>query len=185
MLSMKESRSHQLVEALNQKRLVRFSRRFEDASIRGYVSSVGPKWFLLALVSDRIRFDGFECFRIADAKSLVEDPYAEFVEAALKKRKEKKPKTPAVKLGSIEELLLSANRRFPLVTIHLEAMTPEICHIGRVLGVEGNRVSLLEIGPDASWASHPSEYDVRKITRVNFGGGYEDALHIVGGNRDG
>jgi hypothetical protein len=41
---------------------VRFSRRFEQSAIRGYVLDVGPRFFLFALVSDRIWFDGFECF---------------------------------------------------------------------------------------------------------------------------
>ena len=47
---------------------VRISRRFESSPIRGYVIEVGPTFFLLALVSDRLWFDGFECFRIADLK---------------------------------------------------------------------------------------------------------------------
>ena len=48
--------------------LVRFYRRFEDSSVRGYVLDIGPKFFLLALVSDRVWFDGFECFRISDVR---------------------------------------------------------------------------------------------------------------------
>jgi hypothetical protein len=42
-------------------------------------------------------------------------------------------------------------------------------------------VSLLEIGPDAKWEDKPKEYRVTEITRVNFGGDYENALHLVGG----
>ena len=40
---------------------------------------------------------------------------------------------------------------------------------------------LLEINPDASWDAEPREYRLRDITRVDFGGDYEDALHLVGG----
>ena len=100
--------------------IVRFSRRFEDFAIRGYVLDVGPRLFLLALVNDRIRFDGFECFRVGDVRDLTPDPYGAFAEAALEKRRERKPKTPRVSVASIEELLLSAGRAFPLVTIHRE-----------------------------------------------------------------
>ena len=77
---------------------------------------VGPQFFLLALVSDRIRFDGFECFRINDVKKLRPDPYAPFAKAALKKRRERRPKKPRVSLANIEELLLSAGKAFPLIT---------------------------------------------------------------------
>jgi hypothetical protein len=43
-------------------------------------------------------------------------------------------------------------------------------------------MSLLEINPDATWDDTPSEYRLSEITRVNFGGDYEDALYLVGGS---
>ncbi|SPF44254.1 conserved hypothetical protein [Candidatus Sulfopaludibacter sp. SbA4] len=125
---------------------------------------------MLAPVSDRIRCDGFECIRCADVKDLRPDPYATFVETALKKRSERRPKKPRVSVGSIEELLLSAGRAFPLVTIHREQVDLEVCWIGRVQGIDRGRLSLLEIGPDAKWEDSPEEYRVAEITRVNFGG---------------
>jgi len=162
--------------------LARLSRRFEDSKIRGYILDIGPTFFLLALVSDRIRFDGFECFRVSDVLDVKQDPYAAFAEAALEKRGQPKPKKPEVSVDDVEALLLSAGRIFPLVTIHREQVDPDICWIGRVLGVNRGRVSLLEINPDATWDSSPNEYPLREITRVNFGGDYETALHLVGGD---
>jgi hypothetical protein len=50
-----------------------------------------------------------------------------------------------------------------------------------VLGVNRGRVSMLEICPDAMWDETPSEHRLNEITGVNFGGDYEDALHLVGG----
>ena len=86
-------------------------------------------------------------------------------------------------MASIEELLLSASRAFPLVTIHRERVDPHICSIGRVLGIDRGRVALLEMNPHAMWEKTPSGYLVREITRVNFGGDYEDALAVVGGRQ--
>jgi hypothetical protein len=51
-----------------------------------------------------------------------------------------------------------------------------------VIGVSKSRLSLLEVGPDAVWDEKPAEVLLREITRVDFGGGYEEALHLVGGN---
>lgn len=164
---------------------VRISRRFEDFDARGYVLDVGPRFFLLALVNDRLWFDGFECFRIADVKSLKPDPYTAFAQAALKKRGERKPKKPRVSVENLEDLLLSANRSFPLVTIHREQVDPDVCHIGRVVGIARGRVTLLEIKPNATWEASPRGYRLNEITRVDFGGDYEDALHIVGGDPPG
>ena len=78
-----------------------------------------------------------------------------------------------------------AGRAFPLVAIHTEEEDPEVCFIGRVLGVTQRRLRLVEINTDATWESEPTEYRLDAITRVDFGGGYEDALHIVGGDPPG
>ena len=166
---------------MRSRQFVRFYRRFEDTCIRGYVLDIGPEFFLLSLVSDRVRFDGFECFRISDLKNLRPDPYAEFAKAALRKRGERKPKKPHISMANVGALLVSASHVFPLVTIHRERIEPDICHIGRVLKVRNGRLSLLEIDPDAKWDCSAKEYRISEITRVNFGGDYEDALHIVGG----
>jgi hypothetical protein len=84
-------------------------------------------------------------------------------------------------VANIEDLLLSAGKAFLLVTIHREQVDSDVCWIERVQGVNRGRVSLLEIGPDAVWEDTPEEYRIKEITRVNFGGDYENALHIVGG----
>jgi len=167
---------------MRNQRLVRLSRRFEDSAVRGYVLDIGPQFFLLALVSDRIWFDGFECFRISDIKRVKPDPYAPFAEAALRKRGERRPKKPGVSVTNVEELLLSASQAFPLVTIHRENIEPDAGWIGRVVGVHRRRVSLREIDPQATWEDATTEYRLSEITRVNFGGDYENALHLVGGN---
>jgi hypothetical protein len=145
------------------------------------VLDVGPTFFLLALVSDRIWFDGFECFRIDDICDLKPDPYAAFTEAGLRKRGERIPNKPSVSIEGIEELVLSAGRAFPLIAIHREHIIPDVCWIGSVLGVERGRVSLLEINPDATWDQKPRKHLLSEITRVDFGGDYENALHLVGG----
>jgi|SRR5271165_76882 len=171
-----------LVGAKTKGTLIRLTRRFERSKIRGYVLDIGPEFFLLALVSDRIRFDGFECFRVRDILGVNPDPYATFAEAALKRRGFVKPRKPRLNVTNIGDLLRSAGELFPLVTIHREQVDPDVCWIGRVLNVYRGRVSLLEIGPDAAWDSAPSEYRLKEITRANFGGDYENALHLVGGD---
>jgi hypothetical protein len=104
------------------------------------------------------------------------------VESALRKRRARRPRKPKVSVRGLRELLLSAGKGFPLVTIHGEKVDASVCQIGRVIGVTNGRTSILEIGPGASWNEAPTEYALEQITRVDFGGDYEDALHIVGGD---
>jgi hypothetical protein len=170
-----------LQRAMRTRQLVKFTRPFEDGYVYGFVLAIGPQFFLLALVDD-VRFNGFQCLRISDVRGLqVPAKYAAFVLAALKMRGERMPRRPRVKLGSLEQLLWSANRAFPLVTIHREKADPDVCHIGRVSILQKGHVSLLEIGPDAVWDRVLSEYRLKEITRVDFGGDYEGALRLVGG----
>jgi hypothetical protein len=180
-LPMPQKRS-QLAAARRYKALVKFTRPFEQGSVNGYVIDIGPQFFLVALVSDGIRFNGFQCFRLSDVRRLqVPHKYAAFAEAALKKRGERIPKKPHVVVASLPKLLLTANQTFPLVTFHREKVDANVCQIGRVIELRNGRVSMLEIGPDAVWDETPETYRLSEITRVDFGGDYEEALHLVGG----
>lgn len=166
------SRAPSLRKALRNRILVRFTRPFEEGRVHGYVLEFGPKFFMVAIVNESMRFDGFQCFRLSDVRNLkVPDPFAEFAEAA-----------PPVDLRTMPRLLQTANGAFPLVTIHREAVDNEACHIGRVVHVGEGYVWLLEIGPDARWDKEPLRYQLNQITQVDFGGGYEEALHLVGGS---
>jgi hypothetical protein len=166
---------------MRERTLVRFRQRFETASIHGYIHGVGAKFVLVAIVNDRVWLEGFECFRIKDVRGIKPDPYRKFIERALKLRGERKPKRPRIKMGSIGEIIVSASRLFPLVTIHQEETRPDVCWIGRVLGVDSGRVRMLDIEPGAVWASEPSSYRLAEITQVSFGADYEGALYLVGG----
>jgi hypothetical protein len=179
---MQSKGKNQLAKALRDRLLVRFARPLEPGTVNGYVLDIGPQFFLLALVSDGLRMNGFQCFRLSDVRKLrVPDKYAVFHEAVLKKRGERFPKKPRVSVSSLAELLLTANRAFPLVTIHREKADPSACWIGRVTDVRNGRVTLREIGPDARWDDQLGTYKLSEITRVDFGGDYENALYLVGG----
>lgn len=180
---MASKRNSKLTEALRDKLLVKFWNPYDSESTHGYVMDIGPRFFLLGLVDGNfLEFNGFQCLRLSDIQKLqVPDPYSKFFVKALRKRGQRIPRKPRIDVRSLPGLLTSANRLFPLVTIHRERVTPGTCKIGRVTGITEGHVSLLEIGPDAVWEGEPNEIRLSEITRVEFGGGYEEALHLVGG----
>ncbi|MBI1683502.1 hypothetical protein [Caulobacter hibisci] len=171
----------QLTRALQERRLMRFHRRFEDGWVNGYVVGIGPVFLMLCEVSDHVRFNGFGCYRLGDVKNLQPAPYPEFIEAALEKRGEVFPETPAVALNSASDILVTAGRLYGVVTVHAAADTPEACHIGAIVSVEGGVVWMQDIGPDAAWEAQPTARRLATVTRIDFGGGYETALALVGG----
>jgi hypothetical protein len=180
---MSKKSNAQLAEAHRDKTLVKFWNPYDPGSTNGYVLDIGPRFFLLALIGEEIRFNGFQCMRLSDIRRLrAPNPYADFIVAALRKRGETIHKKPRVSLNSLQELLKSANRLFPLVTIHQEGVKPGTCEIGRVVEMSKSHVFMLGISPNAIWDDKPTKIPLREITRVDFGGSYEDALHLVGGN---
>lgn len=169
-----------LVGAKKSQALVRVSRSVESGWATGYVVGAGPEFFALCLVSDLVIFNGFQVLRFVDLSSVeVPDPYADFVERALVLRKELRPQDPSIDLKDLPSLLQSASAAFPLIGIHREIKDPDVSYIGSVVGVTKDTVTLKTIGPDAGWNEEPETFTLNEITRVDFGGLYEQALDLV------
>ncbi|MCC7006846.1 MAG: hypothetical protein IT497_09425 [Ottowia sp.] len=176
---MRTTRLAHLTDAMQKKRLIRFGNPFDSDTITAYVQAIGPQFFLAAIVNDDIWLNGFACFRITDIRKLSPEPYADFIEQALKKRRQKIPAIPHIDLSNISALLTSANQAYPLITIYQERLDPDICQIGRIVDMHRSHVSLLRIRPGAVWDDTADCYKLRDITRLAFGGDYEDALYLV------
>lgn len=173
-----------LIEAQKRKILVRFVRPFDEGwSTIGFVYAVGPKFFMFASIDgSSMRFNGFECYRVVDARQLeVPCEHGDFFLAALRKLGERRLNKPAVNLESAEQIIRSVARLYPLINIHRENINSDVCHIGKVVQIANGQLQLLEITPHAKWEREPTVYRLNQITRIEFGGGYERALHLVGG----
>ncbi len=171
-----------LRDAMHKKLQVDFRRSFDSGKTHGYILDMGSKFFLMALIDEGFRNNGYACIRFTDVRALrIPNPYWQFHQAARRKLGEKFPRKPTIKLSSVPDILLSANRLFPLVAIHRENKVPDACWIGRVIGIDGSDVAFQEISPAAIWYKDPSTYRLNQITQIEFGGPYETALHLVGG----
>jgi hypothetical protein len=174
---------HLLLGALLNKVVVRFRSRYDDGAIHGYVLDVGPRFLLLAFIDEYLRFNGYQCILLKNVKELeVPARYDAFIVAALRKRKQSIARRPNIKLNTLSELLESANRLFPLITIHREDVKPDSCWIGRIAEIGKSDLLLYEIGPDGVWDKKAKRHRLSEITRVDFGGGYEETLLLVGGD---
>jgi hypothetical protein len=159
---------------------VKVRRSVETGSVLGYVLDVGPDFFLVLVVGDDIHYDGFQAFRQQDVTS-VDVPHRshDFVERALRLRREPRPNRPRIELKTLPLLLRSVARQFPLVTIHRERREPDVCWIGRAVSVSEHYVELLQITTNARWEGEPTKHRLSEITRVDVGCRYEDALYQV------
>ncbi len=172
-----------LEEAQAEARIVALDREiFDHEDEIGYVVGMGPSHFMLLRISDGIQFDGFSIFRIDDV-SQVEVPHEHeaFVEGALRLRGENVEAPPEIDLTDTASVLRSAGRLFGVVALHTEERDAEVCQIGHIQSVSEDSFSLVEIDPDADWAEESLTLAVSDVTRVDVGGGYEEALLLVGG----
>lgn len=162
---------------------------FEDAEDLGFVVGVGEALLALERVSESIRLDGVSILRLDDVSDL-EDPHAhaDFVTSALRLRGETRREAPSPDLGSWAGALRSialesgATRgEAPIVALHEESDDEAPCRIGVVTRVAEATLEMVEIDPDADWATERSEVGLATLTRIDFGGAYEAALRLVGG----
>jgi hypothetical protein len=151
--------------------------------VEGFVVGQSPDWVLFARLSARIEIDGWIAIRRADIQSVALYPTEDCFEIkALKARGQWPPAEPAqAGLDSVAQLLADASATTPLVGIFREFERPNACWIGAVHKTTAVTTSLLEVNVAGGWARKPRHFDLDDITRLDFGGGYEEALHLVAG----
>ncbi len=172
----------QLLRALTTRTLVRIERSLENCFVDGYVVALAKKWFVMQVLGDGITFIGYQTYRVKDLSAFVSPaPHAAFQEAVIQKRKLRRIIPRGLDLSSTSALLSSANAKFPLITIQREEQDPEVCHIGRIAAISRTSVKFHEVTPNATWETGRSTYPLAQITRVDFGGSYEEALALIAG----
>jgi hypothetical protein len=172
-----------LERALAANDLVRVTRRGLRWDRRdGYVVAVGGKWLLLAAIDDRVRPDGVSAVRVDDIKSvMVAKNQDRFVRQHLELHQAWPPDWATVApLDKTRDLIESLGSTYPLIAVFIEDEDPDLCFIGRPERVTARSVHLREVTPQAEWR-RGSKWTFGRISRLDAGGGYEEALAEVAG----
>ncbi|MBJ7538877.1 hypothetical protein [Marinomonas transparens] len=145
----------------------------------GFVVAANEEMVLLQLVDDSVRLNGYQVLFLEDISDFAHPaPFNDFQKKVLALRGEKVV-DPEVDLDDLAVLLIDISEEFGLVTLHREEVEPDSCEIGRVVRADAVTYELEEIGSDARWFDDTFEYDLYDITRIEFGGAYEDALLLA------
>lgn len=160
--------------------LVEFDRRPMDRhGLIGFVLGWSDSLTMLHVVSDHLfELNGYSVIRNRDVRRWRELDAELFTARALKLKRVRAKAPDGVSIETWEALLKSANRAFPLVTIHQERTHKGACYVGRALAFKPQSFALKNLDPDATWAE-TKRYRFRDLTMVDFGGRYEDALYRV------
>ncbi len=172
-----------LARALDTHQLVGVRRWIAGADrVDGFVTGIGAAWVALAKLDDRVRPDGWSLLRLRDIKSVSIDPDPDCFEIRALRARNLWPPTPiGVALNDVAALVRSAARAEPVITVFVEDDRPRICWIGSVMSLGEQTLRLLEIDTQGEWRRKPRAIDLEDITRIEIGGGYEEALRLVAG----
>ncbi len=147
-----------------------------DGWTDGFVVDANEEMVLLQLVDDSVRLNGYQILFLEDISDFAHPaPFNDFQKKVLSLRGEEVV-DPEVELDDLAVLLIDISEEFGLVTLHREEIEPDSCEIGRVVRADAVTYELEEIGSDARWFDETFEYDLYDITRIEFGGAYEEAL---------
>lgn len=138
----------------------------------------GDAWTLLAPCAD-VRVDGYTAVRTGDISRVKRrgDENALTVRA-LRRRGQWPVAAPAggVRPGDTAELLTTAAAHYGLLGVHTEHLTVDSLWIGALLRVGPRSARLHLIDPEARWYDRPSKVRLADLTRIGFGGRYEETL---------
>jgi hypothetical protein len=167
-----------MTAALDSRSLVHVRSRYESEGAIGYVAGIGTRWALIHVIGDDVAEDGFlatSLEMIAEIEPV--DPERSFFPRVMALRP---PSTlpPAVDLDDTRDLLQSAQRAFPLISIQTEQQHPGASYIGRITALDDDAACLRLVSPAGEWDDE-YEYPYETITRIGFGGRYEAALALA------
>lgn len=111
------------------------------------------------------------------------EPRAQFVRQVLRVRNQWPPKALRTFDGTKDKTLIrSLSTSYSLMSVYTEGERPDECYVGRPRHVTAEALTLDEVDPMGRWLLKPATYRFAKVTRLDVGGRYEEALRIHAGD---
>jgi len=135
------------------------------------------------LDTDTFRLNGYSAIRTADMKDYRDFNKDNFWQNRAARHFKLSPVRPAgISLTSVPELLATISERYLLITIHPERSKPGICYIGPLLSMTEATFTIDDLDCNAEWTG-PRRFKFSDVTRVDFGGRYQEALAVTAPKR--
>jgi len=174
-----------LAEARDAARLIRVRTQFSDQVWSCFVIEVDRDLAVLLMLDEGFHIDGLRALRPGDiAECASPHPLTQFVEEVLAERGEDEIELPALSIESLVTLLETASLHVPLLGIYRDEVDPGRVRMGRMLEVDEETLTLLEIDEQAQWMDEPTAIPIGEITRVDMGGARLEAYYLVSGEPD-
>jgi hypothetical protein len=167
-----------LAEFCESGEICRLTRKFDSYTYYGVVLAVSDNWVLLhEFDTTAMTFGGYQLCRMVDITKV--EWHGSFLGRAAERLGQNAVPLPEIDLSSLPAFFASIPAEsFPLVSVHREKKYPDSCWIGKITKIGKRGVTLQDIDVEAVWGVLAT-YRYSEITRVDFGGGYENALWML------
>jgi len=157
--------------------LLQFDRKPIDKHLlSGFAIDWTDDLTLIHVIEDHtFHFNGYAVFRNTDVRRWRSVRKEEFLARAAQLHKLRPSKPPEVSIASMKEALTTAGAAFPVITIHPERTRKGVCYVGKFARTTQRTLTLVDMSPTAEWGPEEN-YLLRNITRLSFGGNYENLL---------
>ena len=182
---MSKRKSLDINEIVKQKWLVEFNRKpLDKDSLFGFVLACNDEFTLVQKFDDGLFvLDGYCVFRNDEIKRFKVYDEDSFLNEVIKLKKLKPKHIPQVSIESWADILQTSTQLFPLLVVERERIDNKICYIGKLEQLKKKSFSLQAIDTDACWIGS-FRYKFKDLTKVSFGGHYENTLALVVENRE-
>lgn len=179
------ARFHSIFKKAKLRYLLEIKRRLKDAGTTiGFVVDFSDSLVMFhTLDMDTFRLNGYTVIREEDISQYRVFNKAEYWQVRAVRHFHLKPMRPTgVSVTSLPELLKSAAEQYALITLHPEKIKPDVCFIGSLYTMKEHTVTIEDLNCNGEWTGH-RRLRLSDVTRVDFGGGYEDALKATAPRR--
>lgn len=168
-------------EIIEKEWLVKFDRKpMSKDMLYGFILAGNNEFLLLNFFDDNsFNLNGYTVIRHKDIKRFSVYNSEEYFLSKFIELKKIKPKFLSdFSIKNWKDILISAGRQFPLITIHLEKISDKVCYVGSLAATKKKGFSFNEIDSEATW-TETFKYKYKDLTKIDFGGIYENALFLV------
>ena len=158
--------------------LFEVERRLKNVgSISGFIVDFSDSLVLFhTLETDTFRLNGYSVIRTEDISHYRVFRRAEYWQVRAVSHFCLKPIRPAgISLTTVPDLLKSIAKHYPLITLHSEKANPDVCFIGALTSMMERTFTIENLDCNGEWGGL-RRMKFSDVTRVDFGGGYENAL---------
>lgn len=159
-----------------------------DHSLRGFVVQANRRFVLLNVIDDSFFLNGFSIFPTDTICRfrVVENRRADMIRYVLTQRyPEGYPQRPLFDTGELKDFsfLERVHGGYPIITVFREEIDDTVCAVGRVERIKRKSFRLEAMDVDAGW-DDVEKFRYRDVTRIDFGGHYEEALWMYAMHRE-